>query len=114
VPAIDQPRRLNKTAVLALWGGALGLECTYAGVSAASATPGRHRDSGESFVRVHWVAVPEAVRARRVNRRRRAGHGIGGAVLARYRRANPCRTAPLIGPLWLRFTYVMPLLVQNY
>jgi hypothetical protein len=28
-------------------------------------------DGGESFLRVHWVAVPEAVRARRVNRRRR-------------------------------------------
>jgi|EP01047_Picozoa_sp_COSAG01_P080379 hypothetical protein len=26
--------------------------------------------SGESFLRVHWVAVPEALRARRVNRRR--------------------------------------------
>jgi hypothetical protein len=26
---------------------------------------------GESFLRVHWVAVPEALRARRVNRRRR-------------------------------------------
>ena len=26
---------------------------------------------GASFLRVHWVAVPEAVRARRVNRRRR-------------------------------------------
>jgi hypothetical protein len=24
---------------------------------------------GESFLRVHWVAVPEALRARRVNRR---------------------------------------------
>jgi hypothetical protein len=26
---------------------------------------------GESFLRVHWVAVPQAMRARRVNRRRR-------------------------------------------
>eukprot|EP01047_Picozoa_sp_COSAG01_P025405 COSAG01_NODE_1603_length_9758_cov_7.506471_8_plen_144_part_00 len=26
---------------------------------------------GESFLRVHWVAVPKALRARRVNRRRR-------------------------------------------
>jgi hypothetical protein len=26
---------------------------------------------GESFLRVHWVAVPEALRARRVNRRPR-------------------------------------------
>ena len=25
--------------------------------------------AGESFLRVHWVAVPEALRARRVNRR---------------------------------------------
>jgi hypothetical protein len=28
-------------------------------------------DDGESFLRVHWVAVPKATRARRVNRRRR-------------------------------------------
>jgi|EP01049_Picozoa_sp_SAG25_P002866 hypothetical protein len=28
---------------------------------------------GESFLRVHWVAVPEVSRARRVNRRRRSG-----------------------------------------
>ena len=26
-------------------------------------------DGGESFLRVHWVAVPKALRARRVNRR---------------------------------------------
>jgi hypothetical protein len=29
------------------------------------------KDGGESLLRVHWVAVPEALRARRVNRRRR-------------------------------------------
>jgi hypothetical protein len=41
---------------------------------------------GESFLRVHWVAVPKALRARRVNRRRRrrlpgrlAGRGGGAA-----------------------------------
>jgi hypothetical protein len=38
---------------------------------------------GESFHRVHWVAVPQALRARRVNRRRqrrrRRGGGGGGA-----------------------------------
>jgi hypothetical protein len=28
---------------------------------------------GESFLRVHWVAVPKALRARRVNRRRGGG-----------------------------------------
>jgi hypothetical protein len=28
---------------------------------------------GEWFLRVHWVAVPEALRARRVNRRRTLG-----------------------------------------
>jgi hypothetical protein len=30
---------------------------------------------GESFLRVHWVAVPQALRARRVNRRRRGREG---------------------------------------
>jgi hypothetical protein len=48
---------------------------------------------GESFLRVHWVAVPKALRARRVNRRRRrrwdgAEHAAHpGAVLRR--RAGP-------------------------
>jgi hypothetical protein len=36
-------------------------------------------DGGESFLRVHWVAVPKAVRARRVNRRRRLAGLAGGA-----------------------------------
>eukprot|EP01047_Picozoa_sp_COSAG01_P005412 COSAG01_NODE_184_length_22692_cov_155.762758_18_plen_111_part_00 len=35
---------------------------------------------GESFLRVHWVAVPEALRARRVNRRRRRGGGRAGRL----------------------------------
>jgi hypothetical protein len=58
---------------------------------------------GESFLRVHWVAVPEALRARRVNRRRRrrrsvvrggahaqgGGRGGGGCGLAqRHKPAN--------------------------
>jgi hypothetical protein len=34
-------------------------------------TDGGGGGGGESCLRVHWVAVPEAVRARRVNRRRR-------------------------------------------
>jgi hypothetical protein len=33
---------------------------------------GGRADGGESFLRVHWVAVPEALRARRVNRPRGA------------------------------------------
>ena len=32
---------------------------------------GGGRGGGESFLRVHWVGVPKALRARRVNRRRR-------------------------------------------
>jgi hypothetical protein len=36
-------------------------------VAAVASTPSQ----GESFLRVHWVAVPQAVRARRVNRGRR-------------------------------------------
>jgi hypothetical protein len=36
---------------------------------------------GESFPRVHWVAVPEAARARRLNNRARAGGGWAGAHL---------------------------------
>jgi hypothetical protein len=40
-----------------------------------------HLPQGESFLRVHWVAVPKAMRARRVNR--------GLLVLARRPRAAP-------------------------
>jgi hypothetical protein len=36
--------------------------------SALPRTP-RAGAGGESFLRVHWVAVPEALRARRLNRR---------------------------------------------
>jgi hypothetical protein len=39
---------------------------------------------GESFPRVDWVAVPQALRARRVNRRRRRGaRGVAAGQLAR-------------------------------
>jgi hypothetical protein len=31
-------------------------------------TEGRRRGCGESFLRVHWVAVPKAMPARRINR----------------------------------------------
>jgi hypothetical protein len=34
---------------------------------------------GESFLRVHWVAVPKALRTRRVNRRRRRRRRRRGA-----------------------------------
>jgi hypothetical protein len=35
---------------------------------------------GESFLRVHWVAVPEVLRARRVNRRAVSSGGCGGGA----------------------------------
>jgi hypothetical protein len=41
---------------------------------AAAEIPGR--GGGESFLRVHWVAVPEAMRARRVNRPLPAGEAL--------------------------------------
>jgi hypothetical protein len=37
---------------------------------------------GESFLRVHWVAVPKAMRARRVNRRRCRAGARGAAAAA--------------------------------
>jgi hypothetical protein len=40
--------------------------------------------TGESFMRVHWVAVPKAMRARRANRRR-----IWGACVRRLRERQP-------------------------
>jgi D-hexose-6-phosphate mutarotase len=49
---------------------------------------------GEPFLRVHWVAVPKASRARRVNRRRRAArpHAVPPAAVrwvARHHRLQP-------------------------
>ena len=47
-------------------------------------------DGGESFLRVHWVAVPEAMRARRVNRH--SGARVLGTLLplsAQVRRVPP-------------------------
>eukprot|EP01047_Picozoa_sp_COSAG01_P077102 COSAG01_NODE_13766_length_1524_cov_1.944406_1_plen_78_part_00 len=43
----------------------------------AAEIPGRGGGGGgESFLRVHWVAVPEAMRARRVNRPLPAGEAL--------------------------------------
>jgi hypothetical protein len=63
-------------------------------VAARGARSAAGRVGGESFMRVHWVAVPKAFRARRVNRccsgarsppraRGRAGRSIGGWWLLR-------------------------------
>jgi hypothetical protein len=38
--------------------------------AARGSAPLARGGGGESFIRVHWVAVPKALRARRVNRRR--------------------------------------------
>jgi multisite-specific tRNA:(cytosine-C5)-methyltransferase len=43
---------------------------TSAAAAAAAAAVAEDDGGGESFMRVHWVAVPKALRARRVNRRR--------------------------------------------
>jgi hypothetical protein len=52
----------------------------------ASADDGRAAPGGESFPRVHWVAVPKALRARRVIRRLHHGGGArlpaAGALVA--------------------------------
>jgi hypothetical protein len=53
-------RPVVRERALQIWHG-----CLVAGAG------GGGGDSSESFLRVHWVAVPEALRARRVNRRRR-------------------------------------------
>eukprot|EP01047_Picozoa_sp_COSAG01_P023763 COSAG01_NODE_1447_length_10278_cov_47.625209_3_plen_198_part_00 len=58
---------------------------------------------GESFLRVHWVAVPEALRARRVNRcgcRRgcaAARHGRGAHLRPHRRHCRCCSTAARTG-----------------
>jgi hypothetical protein len=50
---------------------------------------------GESFLRVDWVAVPKALRARRVNRRRR-GSRDGGPRGAPHARGGPCALCLLL------------------
>jgi hypothetical protein len=50
------------------------------GPAAGGLPPQGDGGGGESFLRVHWVAVPEALRARRVNRRRRAGRAAAGGA----------------------------------
>jgi hypothetical protein len=53
--------------------------------AAAAPEGGGGGGGGESFLRVHWVAVPEALRARRVNRRRRrCAEGRAGVVLRQH------------------------------
>jgi hypothetical protein len=63
-PAASQARQAAAAAVLVALKQQQG---AGAGAAAATATASH----GESFLRVHWVAVPEAMRARRVNRSRR-------------------------------------------
>jgi hypothetical protein len=81
---------------------------------------------GESCMCVHWVAVPEPLRARRVNRRqgRIAQVGAGGegaAPQARHLRAllaleggGPAVSIMETAHIRLRFTYVTPVLVKKY
>jgi hypothetical protein len=60
---------------------------------------------GESLLRGHWVAVPEALRARRVNRlrrRRRRRRSPGGAAGASAPAAAPQVSGPL-RPFWRPF-----------
>jgi hypothetical protein len=73
-------------------GGGLGQKSMRSisdGVATPRAGGGGGGGGGESFLRVHWVAVPEAVRARRVNRR-----WSGGGLRGRRRRRGwgqpPC------------------------
>jgi|EP01047_Picozoa_sp_COSAG01_P035866 hypothetical protein len=47
------------------------IEALTAALRADGAGDGDGGGGGESFLRVHWVGVPEAWRARRVSRRRR-------------------------------------------
>jgi hypothetical protein len=80
---------------------------------------------GESFVRVHWVAVPKALRARRVNRVSDLPGGLhDGAVCDVGRvgvRVDP-GPVPVGAPFrslvwrlsWLRFPYATAVLVKKY
>jgi hypothetical protein len=68
-------------------------ECASSSPGPAAAADWRGGGGGESFPRVHWVAVPEVLRARRVNRRRRRRLQLAGAPdhqgCERYVRAAP-------------------------
>jgi hypothetical protein len=78
-------------------GGGAGVAARHLGAEAGAkrwlCEPGPAA-GGESFLRVYWVAVPEAVRARRVNRRARPGSRRrrcwgGGAAASRCISARP-------------------------
>jgi hypothetical protein len=68
--------------------GGVGTELEVTASAHALLVVGPH--GGESFLRVHWVAVPEAMCARRANRRRRGG---GGGTPPPGRLVAPCRRA---------------------
>jgi|EP01047_Picozoa_sp_COSAG01_P062401 hypothetical protein len=53
---------------LADWELVSGAQSSSSEEAAAAAAP-EHDGGGESFMCVYWVAVPKALRARRVNRR---------------------------------------------
>eukprot|EP01049_Picozoa_sp_SAG25_P007890 SAG25_NODE_672_length_6012_cov_14.256046_2_plen_153_part_00 len=69
---------LHNMGLLGGAGGDAGGGDGGGGARLAAAAAAADCGGGESFMRVHWVAVPKALRARRVNRRRRrwgAAHG---------------------------------------
>jgi hypothetical protein len=60
------------------------------GASSAASRSG----GGESFLRVHWVAVPKELRARRINRRRRRRRRLGNRQALAWPRAAAAAAAP--------------------
>eukprot|EP01047_Picozoa_sp_COSAG01_P017923 COSAG01_NODE_959_length_12451_cov_18.389815_14_plen_207_part_00 len=69
-------------------------ECLYREallrINAATTHGGGSGGGGESFLRVHWVAVPEALRARCVNRQQRSRGRVRGDVGRGARGARTC------------------------
>jgi hypothetical protein len=94
--AVALPAHLLLRALGGLGGGASD------GGGAAAAAAGHEAEAGghgESLLHcVHWVAVPEASRARRVNRRARAGVArAGGAAVRRAGRGPGAKRGPIVG-----------------
>eukprot|EP01047_Picozoa_sp_COSAG01_P006365 COSAG01_NODE_230_length_21075_cov_13.811603_4_plen_125_part_00 len=87
--APDEVEAAIRTAEAAARGGVSAFVDAFGARGAAAKDGG-----GESFLRVHRITVPEALRARRVNRRRRRRRGGAPRGHQNWQEAALCRDLP--------------------